>query len=77
MDYHLLVDIEVLDFIATLKPAQRRRLMSHFRRIQSYPEYHAEYVERDHVGRRIDVCIFDGFAIHYREDVTDRHVKVR
>lgn len=76
MEYRLLVDIEALDFIATLKLTQRRRLMAHFRRLQSYPGHHAEYVERDHAGRRIDVCIFEGFAIHYWEDFADRHVKI-
>ncbi len=76
MDFRLLIDMEVLDELAKLKPSIRKELLAQFRLIQDYPSAYAEYVERDASGRRIDVCITAGFAIHYWEDSADRHVKV-
>lgn len=76
MEYRLLVDIEVFEYIAKLKPSLRNRLIEQFKRIQSYPGNHAEYTERDPSGRRIDVCVYEGMAIHYWEDFADRHVKI-
>jgi hypothetical protein len=76
MEYRLLVDMDVFDFLQKLKPIQRQRLVDQFRRTQDYPSHHSEYVERDPAGRRIDVCVFEGFAIHFWEDFADRHVKI-
>lgn len=76
MNYRLLIDIEVFDFLQALKPAQRRRLLGQFRLIQDFPTNHIEYTERDLSDRIIAVCIMDGFAIHYWDDFADRHVKI-
>lgn len=76
MDYRLLIDIEVFDFLQTLKPALRKRLLFQFRRIQDFPENFIEYTERDPSGRRISVCVSGEFAIHYWDDFADRHVKI-
>jgi hypothetical protein len=76
MEYGLLVDIEVFEYLAKLKPSLRNRLVEQFKRIQSYPAHYAEYTERDPSGRRIDVCVYMGLAIHYWEDFADRHVKI-
>lgn len=76
MDYRLLIDIEVLDFMEALKPVHRKRLFAQFRRIQGFPGNYIEYTERDPSGRRIAVCVFQEFAIHYWDDFADRHVKI-
>lgn len=76
MDYRLLIDIEVFDVLRSLQSRRQQRLLEHFRRIQRHPEDHAEYSERDPSGRRIDVCLFEGYAIYYWEDFADRQVKI-
>ena len=51
MDYRPILDIEVLDFMAVLKAAQRERLVAHFQLIQSDARNYAKNIERDQVGR--------------------------
>ncbi len=76
MDFRLLIDVEVFDFLQTLSPARRRRLLNHFRQIQSFPGHHSDYIDQDEEGRRLDVSLPDGIAVFYWTDVSDRHVKI-
>lgn len=75
-DYRLLIDADALDFIASLKRADQKRIFQRMRQIQDYPSNFCDYEERDTVGTRVQVNVFDRFAIAYWEDFADRHVKV-
>ena len=76
MDYRLLIDIGVLDFLRGLRGSRRRQLLLHFREIQDYPERHSDFIDRDNKGRRIDVSVFDGLAVYYWIDSADMDIKV-
>lgn len=76
MQFRLLVDVEVIDFLQTLSKDRRRRLLSHFRKIQNFPGHYSDFIEQDDVGRRLDVSLVDGLAIFYWTDAADQHVKI-
>ncbi len=75
-DARLLIDIEVLEFLRTLRPKEQADLLKHFREIASCPSKFSDFVERDSAGRRVDVHIFRKFAIKFWDDFADRHVKI-
>jgi hypothetical protein len=75
-DTRLLIDIEVLEFLRTLRPKAQAALLSRFREIAAFPSKFSDFVERDSVGRRVDVHISGQFAIKYWDDQADHHLKI-
>jgi hypothetical protein len=76
MDYRLLVDLEAISVLDTLPAKIRTRLLNHFVALRSAPDRHSDFYENDRGGRRIEISVFAGYAIHYWIDFPDRHVKV-
>lgn len=76
MKYRLLIAADVLDFAATLTRREQIALWKRFREIGEFPHRYSDYRESDSAGRALDVHIHSGFAIHFWEDGTDRHVKI-
>lgn len=76
MEYRLLIDLEVIDVLNGLSKTARRRLLGHLVKIRSFPGNYTDYHESDIIGRRIEISVFAGWAIHYWLDSADRHVKV-
>jgi hypothetical protein len=76
MEYRLLVDLETIEVLHGLPKSKRDLLLRHLTKIRSFPSNHSDYHERDGVGRRIEISIVSGWAIHYWIDSADRHVKV-
>jgi len=76
MDCRLLVDLEAIEILDGLPKTARNRILDHLQRIRSFPENHSDYFEHDATGRRVEICILCGWAIHYWIDFADRHVKV-
>lgn len=76
MRFHLLIDLEVIDFMQSMSRSRRVNFFAHFRRIREHPQHHSDYVERDDSGRRVDVSVLDGFAIYYWIDRAEQHVKI-
>ena len=72
----LLIDIEVLEFLRTLRAAEQRNLLRRFREIGASPDGYADYRERDAVGRDVSVHVFGRFAIKFWDDFADRQVKI-
>ena len=75
-DARLLIDIEVLEFLRSLRPKEQASLLKRFREIAAFPSKFSDFVERDAAGRRVDVHIFGKFAIKFWDDFADRHVKI-
>ena len=76
MKYRLLLDIEVVEFIAALPRREQVRLRRRLGEIQKSPARFADFQEPDGTGRQLDVHVHSGFALYYWEDFADRHVKV-
>jgi hypothetical protein len=72
----LLVDIDVLEWLRTLRMREQKALLKRFREIAASPSNYSDYAEQDAKGRRVDVHPFGLFAIKYRDDFADRHVKI-
>ena len=47
----LLIDIEVLEFLRTLRQSEQRALLRRFREIGASPDRYADYPERIHSGQ--------------------------
>ena len=75
-DSRLLIAIEVLDFLRTLKRRELQDLMKRFRQIAAFPSNYSDFVEDDSTGRRVDVHVFGRFAIKFWDDFAERHVKI-
>ena len=75
-DARLLIDIEVLEFLRTLRRRDQEDLLKRFRAIAAFPSNYSDFIEHDSVGRRIEVHIFGKFAIKFWNDFADRHVKI-
>ena len=76
MEFRLLIDLEAIEVLESLPIKLRKRLLVQFHKIRSFPSRYSDYHEQDVVGRRVEICIFSGWAIHYWIDFADRHVKV-
>jgi hypothetical protein len=76
MRYRLLIAVDVFDLLQKLSLSKRRRLLTHFHRIEESPVDLSDYVDRDESGRQLDVSLFEGFAIYYWIDDADRQIKV-
>ena len=75
-DSRLLIAIEVLDFLRTLRRRDQETLLKRFRQIAEFPSNFADYVEYDSAGRRIGVHVCGRFAVKFWDDFADRHVKI-
>ncbi|HEY6167002.1 MAG TPA: hypothetical protein VI454_03105 [Verrucomicrobiae bacterium] len=75
-DWRLLVDIEVLEFLRTLRRREQADLMKRIREIGSFPANYSDFAEYDASGRRVDVHVCQRFAIKFWADFADRHVKI-
>ncbi len=76
MGYRLMVDLDVLGVLDRLPRKVRTQLLDHFERLRQFPDDLSDDHERDKTGRRIEISVIAGYAIHYWIDFADRHVKV-
>jgi hypothetical protein len=76
MNYRLLVDYEVIEFLETLPRKGQRLLRNRFVAIREFPSRHSDYIESDDVGRRVDIHICGKYAIKFWEDSADQHLKI-
>jgi hypothetical protein len=75
-DSRLLIAIEVLDFLRTLRRREQEDLLKRFREIAAFPSNCCDFVEYDSEGRRVGVHVFGKFAIKFWDDFADRHLKI-
>jgi hypothetical protein len=72
----LLIAIEVLDFLRTLRRREQQDLINRCREIAALPGEFSDYFEHDRDGRRLAVHVFRKFAIKFWDDGADRHLKI-
>jgi hypothetical protein len=65
MQYRLLVDLETIETLDALPKKTRVRLIDQLLKIRSSPEAFSDCHERDGTGRRVEICVFAGHAIHF------------
>jgi hypothetical protein len=75
-DARLLIDIEVFQFLRTLRQREQIALLKRFRDIAAFPSRYSDFVEYDSSGRRVDVHVLGKFAIKFWDDFADRHIKI-
>jgi hypothetical protein len=76
VNYGLLIDYDVIEFLEALPRRERLLLRNRFVAIRTQPREHSDYSEPDDTGRPIDIHICGRFAIKYWEDHADRHIKI-
>ena len=76
MNYRLLIDYEVIEFIETLPRKDQRLLRDRFIAIQNSSRQFSDYMEADSTGRPVDIHICGKYAIKFWEDHADRHIKI-
>ena len=74
--YRLLVDLETIRDLDSLPKKTRNRILDHFSHLRETPDRLSDFHETDSIGRRIEISIFSGFAVHYWIDFSDRHIKI-
>lgn len=63
MNYRLLIDFVVIEFLETLPRRERLLLRGRCVAIRGEPRAHSDYTEPDDVGRPVDIHICGRFAI--------------
>ena len=76
MDYRLLVDLEAIAVLHVMPKRTRTLLLDHFVKLRASPDRYSDYHENDSTGRRVEISVNAGYAIHYWIDFADRHVKI-
>jgi len=76
MNYRLLIDYEVIEFLEARPRKDQRLLRDRFVAIQGFPSRYSDYIESDSVGRRVGIHIIGKYAIKFWEDHADRHLKI-
>jgi mRNA-degrading endonuclease RelE of RelBE toxin-antitoxin system len=76
MNYRLLIDYEVIEFLETLPRKDQRLLRNRFVAIQGFPGQHSDYTEYDSTGRSVDIHVCGKYAIKFWADHADRHLKI-
>lgn len=70
------MDLEAISVLDAIPKKKRALLLERFASLRSSPDQYADDDERDISGRRIEIHIHAGYAIHYWIDFADRHVKI-
>jgi hypothetical protein len=76
VEFRLLIDAEVLNYLQNFKASQRQRVMEHILTLRLYPKNASKFKYHDADGRSLDVSVFEEFEISYWIDEADRHIKV-
>ena len=76
MNYRLLIDYEVIEFLETLPRSDQRVLRNRFVAIQNDPQKFSDYVESGNDNHRLDIHICGKFSIKFWQDHADRHIKI-
>jgi len=74
--YELLLAWSVIERLNALPKGRRQRLGQQLLKLEESPDLLSEFASTAGDGRRLDVFIFDGWAVFYWIDFADRHVKV-
>jgi hypothetical protein len=76
MNYRLLIDYAVIEFLDTMPHSQRRMLRNRFVAIRDNPRKYSDYKESDINLRLLDIHVYGKYAIKFWEDPADGHVKI-
>jgi hypothetical protein len=76
MNYRLLIDYEVIEFLETISRQDQRRVRDCLVAIRDNPQPFSDYTEPDHTSRQVDIHICGKYAIKFWQDHADRHIKI-
>ena len=75
MNYRLLHDYDVIEFLETLPRRDQRLLRNRFVAIRDYPGRFSDATDHDESGRRVEIHVCGKSAVKFWEDGADRHIK--
>jgi hypothetical protein len=76
MPFRLFLELEVYEYLQSLRREQRAKLLAHLKFIRDYPGNYSDHVTRHSSGRLLSISLTPGHAIFYWIDDADRHVKI-
>jgi hypothetical protein len=77
MNYRLLIDYEVIEFLETLSRREQRLLRNRFVAFRDYPQKFSDYTEPDHTGRRVDIHICGNTPSNFGRTTPTRAIKMK
>ena len=76
ISYSVYVQSSVAESLMSLKAKDRDSLLRFIRRLQTNPFSEGDYVERDEIGRLLQVCVIGRHAIIFWTDHAVKEVKI-
>lgn len=76
MNYRLLIDYEVIEFLEKLPRQEQRLLRNRLVAIRNDPQNFSDCTESDYTGRRVDINICGKYAVKFWQDHADQHIKI-
>ena len=76
MNYRLLIDYDVIEFLETLPRRDQRLLRNRFVEIREFPGRFSDATDYDASGRRVEIHVCGKYAVKFWEDGADQHVKI-
>ena len=71
MSFRLYLNFEVVEFLQSLRPEKRAKLLTHLKLIRDYPGNLSDSEEKHASGRPLSVSLAEGHAITYWIDDAD------
>jgi len=76
ISYSVYVQSAVAESLLSLKSKEQDKLLRHFRRLRTNPFTEGDYVERDEIGRLLQVLVVGRHAIVFWSDHAVKEVKI-
>jgi hypothetical protein len=76
ISYSVFVESHIAESFPQMKPKERNQFLRLFRKLRHDPFLEGDYVERDHIGRLLQVVIVGQHAVVFWTDHAVKEVKV-
>jgi len=76
ISYSVYIESSVAESLSGLKSTERNQLLRLFNKLRSYPFLEGDYVERDDIGRLMQVLVVGRRAVVFWADHAVKEVKI-
>lgn len=74
--YSVFVESHIAELFPQMKPKERNQILRVLRRLRTNPFFEGDYVERDNIGRLLQVVIVGQSAVVFWADHAVKEVKI-